>query len=162
MIQLTAGYVVLSIEAKAEAHNLNPVAITLTDTTVLVGEPQEDGFVYTMAEGYGFAYASGETIYTSVSVSLDTDEVLVSSDVLYLENSDTGRHTHLGHRQAAGENRAGHRYAGSHHRRGAHRHNGSGLQSGQHTATRTQHVNRELRLVRVQYVTRQPASDLSP
>lgn len=152
---VNAGYVVLSIDATAEAHNLNPVAITLTDTNVLVGEPQDDGFVYTVAEGYGFAYASGETVYSSVSVSLDTDEVLVSSDVFYLESSDSRR-------LAASEHRAGHHHTDNYHRRGVYRHNGNARRDGHHAATQTQHVNQELILVRVHYVTRQPVSASSP
>lgn len=84
---VNAGYVRLDIDALATARFGNPQTSTITITNVKVEESaRDDGFIYTVAEGHGYAYARGEKINTALDLLLDTDEEFVRHDVRQVNN----------------------------------------------------------------------------
>ena len=75
---ISAGLLEISVEAAALAEGVNPVTDTQTFTSVVVGEPEDDGYTYTTGDGYGIAYAKGESVYTATDAGFYTDEEIVS------------------------------------------------------------------------------------
>lgn len=170
---VSAGYVALGIEATAEASGPNPIAVTFTDTGVQVGSEGVDGFVYTEADGIGYAYARGETAHTDIAVYFDTDEQVVSSDFLVFEHSGvSGGHGALPNGESvpqAGGHGGGHAHGGGargsrhdHGRAGPpdrYRHGGrphGGHRHG-HSGTGRPAIRTEVTGVVIKVVTRQPA-----
>lgn len=75
---ISAGLLEISVDAAALAEGANPVTDTQTFTSVVVGEPEDDGYTYTTGDGYGLAYAKGESVYTATDAGFYTDEEIVS------------------------------------------------------------------------------------
>ena len=96
---VSAGYVALGIAATAEALGPHSIALTFAGTELQVGGDDVGDlvddvgeFVYTEASGIGYAYARGDTVYTEVVVHFDTDEQILSSDIVYVERSGLPGH----------------------------------------------------------------------
>ena len=81
--QVTAGY--LAINVAADAHAVSAAADTftntITETQVNVGEPQDDGYIYTTGNGRASATAIGQTVQTAVGGGFETNQDIVSVDV---------------------------------------------------------------------------------
>ena len=81
--QVTAGY--LAINVAADAHAVSAAADTftntMTETQVNVGEPQDDGYIYTTGNGRASATAIGQTVQTTVGGGFETNQDIVSVDV---------------------------------------------------------------------------------
>lgn len=81
--KVSAGY--LAINVAADAHAVSSAADTftntITETHVNVGQPQDDGYVYTTGNGRAFATAIGQTVQTAVGGGFETNQDVVSVDV---------------------------------------------------------------------------------
>ena len=81
--KVTAGYLAISVAADAHAVSAAGDTFTnaVTQTNVNVGQPQDDGYVYTTGNGQASATAIGQAVLTAVGGGFDTNQDVVSFDV---------------------------------------------------------------------------------
>lgn len=75
---ITAGFLELNATANAVALGQDSLTTTFTDTLVIQGVPQADGYVYSQGTALADALAIGESVTTGTSVGFVTDEEVVS------------------------------------------------------------------------------------
>lgn len=86
---VTAGYVNLIITSDAAATGEHSITIAVTDVNVRQTSRGRKGRTRTVATGYGFAQAIGDSVTTQTSFNLDTNERIVSfRAVRRIQNSD--------------------------------------------------------------------------
>ena len=81
--KVTAGF--LAIGVAADAHAVSAAGDTFTNavtqTNVNVGQPQDDGYIYTTGNGQASATAIGQAVQTGVGGGFDTNQDVVSVDL---------------------------------------------------------------------------------
>lgn len=81
--KVTAGF--LAIGVAADAHAVSAAGDTFTNavtqTNVNVGQPQDDGYIYTTGNGQASATAIGQAVQTGVGGGFDTNQDVISVDL---------------------------------------------------------------------------------
>lgn len=89
--RISGGYVELEVNALAIAKGPNSVARFSANVEQVIGEAQEDNYIYTTTTGLAEAFAKGRKVYTEVGYFFQTDEEILSFDVVHKSSSRTGR-----------------------------------------------------------------------
>jgi len=81
--RVTAGFLAINVAADAQAVSelASTFTNTVTSTNISVGQPQEDGYIYTTGNGTAAATAIGQAGYTAVGGNYDTNQEVVHVEV---------------------------------------------------------------------------------
>lgn len=89
--RVSAGYVDLEVQAKAIATGPNAVSRFSANVEQVIGDAQADNYIYTTTTGLAEAFAKGRRVYTEVGYFFQTDEEVLSFEVVHKSSSRTGR-----------------------------------------------------------------------